>query len=68
MREGTGTTGAYAMGGPATLTAEIRRVLARVDAHAAHAGQEEKAGPSDSPQPPDSTPVPACPPPHPSTP
>ncbi|MFI1355482.1 ATP-binding protein [Streptomyces sp. NPDC020898] len=61
MREGTGTTGAYATGGPATLTAEIRRVLARVDAHAAHAGQEEQAGSSGSPQPPDSTPVPAGP-------
>ncbi|ELP67861.1 ATP-binding protein [Streptomyces turgidiscabies] len=44
--------------GPATLTAEIRRVLARVDAHAAHAG--EGTGPVEVPRP-DSTPVAAGP-------
>ncbi|WUB75600.1 ATP-binding protein [Streptomyces sp. NBC_00576] len=57
MREGTGTPGAYTTG-PTTLTAEIRRVLARVDAHAAHAGQG--TGPSEDPGT-DSTLVPAGP-------
>lgn len=45
MREGTGTTGTSATGGATTLTAEIRRVLARVDAHAAHA--DEETGPAE---------------------
>jgi len=56
MREGTtATSGA---GGATTLTAEIRRVLARVDAHAAHAGEE--TGPAEGTRS-DGTPVPAGP-------
>lgn len=44
---GTNETGAPGTaGGSTTLTAEIRRVLARVDAHAAHAAQEARAAES----------------------
>ncbi|MEH0422084.1 ATP-binding protein [Streptomyces sp. B21-083] len=54
MPEGTSVNAT----GPTTLTAEIQRVLARVDAHVAHAG--EGTGPVEVPRP-DSTPVAAGP-------
>ncbi|WP_405815221.1 ATP-binding protein [Streptomyces sp. NBC_01390] len=56
MTEGTGVHAT----GPTTLTAEIRRVLARVDAHAAHAGQGQGTRGVEDSQP-DTMPVPAGP-------